>query len=68
MLPSLQMLVIMDPLAAFVFPFVGQIFSICCDQLQMVILAFPDGRRDCTNMYHVCSVATAPREIKARLP
>lgn len=68
MLLSSQMLVIMNPLAAFLFPLVGQILSICCGQLQMVILAFPDGRRDCTNVYHVCSVTTALREIKNRLP
>lgn len=68
MLPSSQMLVIVNPLAAFLFPLVGQILSICRGQLHMVILAFPDGRSDCTNMYHVCSVTTAPREIKTRLP
>lgn len=67
-LPSSEMLVIMSPLAAFLFPLVGQILSICCDQLQMVILAFPDGRSHCSNVYHVCSVTTARCEMKTRLP
>lgn len=65
---SPQMLVIVNPVAAFLFPLVGQILSTCCGQLQMVILAFPNGRSDCTNVFHVCSVTAALREIKPRLP
>lgn len=68
MLLSAQMLVTVNPVAAFLFPLVAQILSTCCGQLRMVILAFPDGRSDCTNVFHVCTVTAAPREIKPRLP
>lgn len=50
MLPSWEMLVTENPLAAFLLPLVGQIPSICCGQLQMVILAFPDGRSHCSSI------------------
>lgn len=65
---SSQMLVILNPLAALLPPLVGQILPLCCGQLQMVILAFPDGRSHCTNTSHVCGVTTAQREIKPRPP
>lgn len=68
MLPSSEMLVILNPLATFLFLLVGQILSICYGQLQMVILAFPDGRSHCSNMYHVCSVTAALCEMETRLP
>lgn len=68
MLPSSEMLVIVNPLAAFLFLLVGQILSICCGQLEMVILEFPDGRSHCSNMCHVCSVTAALCEMETRLP